>query len=99
MKKLSLCEVEATKSIKHISKNIPKSSKIPDYTHQAYILDVSNAFRVEGICKRESKGKSFESSERSFNHPSLRKTYKPKEYQKKSEDQEFSNIAIIGYIR
>ena len=32
------CEVEATKSIKHISKNNPKSSKIPDYTRRAHVL-------------------------------------------------------------
>ena len=34
------CEVEATKSIKHISKNIPKSSKIHYYTHRAHVLIV-----------------------------------------------------------
>ena len=32
------CEVEAAKSIKHISKNSPKSSKIPDYTRRAHVL-------------------------------------------------------------
>ena len=32
------CEVEASKSIKHISKNSPKSSKIPAYTRRANIL-------------------------------------------------------------
>ena len=31
-------EVEATKSIKHISKNSPYSSKIPDYTRRAHVL-------------------------------------------------------------
>ena len=66
----------------HISKNIPKSSKIPDYTRRAHVLrDVSNAFR-ERTCKHESKRKSYESSERRFNNPSLRKTYKPTECQK-----------------
>ena len=32
------CEVEATKSIKPISKNSPKSSKIPDHTREAHVL-------------------------------------------------------------
>ena len=32
------CEVQATKSIKQISKNSPKSSKIHDYTRRAYVL-------------------------------------------------------------
>ena len=68
------CEVEATNS-RHISKNIPKSSKSHNYTRRAHVLrDVSNAFR-----KHESKRKSYESSERRFKHPSLQKTYKPKE--------------------
>ena len=72
------CEVEATNS-RHISKNISKSSKILDYTRRAHVLrDVSNAFH-ERTCKHESKWKSYESSERRFNHPSLRKNYKPKE--------------------
>ena len=31
-------EVEATKSIKHISKNSPKSSNIPDYTRRDHVL-------------------------------------------------------------
>ena len=57
------CEVEATNS-RHIStENIPKSSKIPDYTRRAHVLrDVSNAFR-ERTCKHESKRKIYESSE------------------------------------
>ena len=56
----------------HISKNIPKSSKIHDYTRRTHVLrDVSNAFR-ERTCKHESKRKSCESSERRFNHLSLR---------------------------
>ena len=38
----------------HIPKNIPQSSKIPDYTHRAHVLrDVSNAF-CECTCKHES---------------------------------------------
>ena len=32
------CEVEATKSIKHTSKNSPNSSKTPDYTRRARVL-------------------------------------------------------------
>ena len=32
------CEVEVAKSIKHISKNSPKSSKIADYTCRAHVL-------------------------------------------------------------
>ena len=57
----------------HISKNIPKSSKIHNYTCQAHVLrDVSNTF---GECtyKHESKRKSYESREKVKN-PSLRKT-------------------------
>ena len=55
----------------HISKNIPKSSKIHDYTRRAHVLrDVSNAFR-ERTYKHESKRESYESSERRFNHLSF----------------------------
>ena len=56
----------------HIPKNIPKFSKIHDYyTRRAHVpRDVSNAFR-ERTCKHESKRKSYESSERRFNHHSL----------------------------
>ena len=32
------CEVEAAKSIKHISKNSPKASNISDYTRRAHVL-------------------------------------------------------------
>ena len=32
------CEVEAIKSIKHISKNSPNSSKIHNYTRRAHVL-------------------------------------------------------------
>ena len=32
------CEVEVTKSFKHISKDIPKSSRIHDYTRLAHVL-------------------------------------------------------------
>ena len=72
------CEVEATNS-RHISKNISKSSKILDYTRRAHVrCDVSNAFH-ERTCKHECKRKSYESSERRFNHPSVRKNYEPKE--------------------
>ena len=67
----------------HISKNIPKSSAkfliIP--VELMYFVMLSNAFR-ERTCKHESKRKSYESSERRFNNPSLRKTYKPTECQK-----------------
>ena len=56
----------------HISKNIPKFSKIHDYVRRARVFrDVSNAFR-ERTCKHKCKRKSYESSERRFNHFSLR---------------------------
>ena len=53
------CEVEVTKSIKHISKNNPKSSKIPDYTRRAHVL---REFRKR-TCKHENKRKSYKSSD------------------------------------
>ena len=53
-----------------ISKNIPKSYKIHDYTRRAQ--KVTNAFR-ERTRQHESKRKYYKSSER-FNNPSLRKT-------------------------
>ena len=62
-----------------ISKNVPKSSKIP--VELMYFVMLSNAFR-QRPCKHESKRKSYESGERWFNNPSLRKTCKPKECQK-----------------
>ena len=34
----NLTESSKAKSIKHISKNSPKSSKIPDYTGRAHVL-------------------------------------------------------------
>ena len=46
-----------------------------------YFVMLSNAFRKR-TCKHESKRKSYESSERRLNNPSLRKTYKPTECQK-----------------
>ena len=71
MKELSRVELRRL-TREHISKNIPKSSKIHDYTRRAHVLrDLSNAFR-ERTCKHESKKKSYESSERRFNHLSLR---------------------------
>ena len=55
-----------------ISKNIPKSYKIHDYTRRAQ--KVTNAFRERTRIKHEGKRKYYESSERRFNNPSLRKT-------------------------
>ena len=41
------CEVEATKSIKHISKNNSKSSKIPYYTRRTHLLrDIKHSINV-----------------------------------------------------
>ena len=41
------CDFEATKSIKHISKNNLKSSQIPDYTRRAHVLrDVKHSINV-----------------------------------------------------
>ena len=58
---------------------LPKFMIIP--VELMYFVMLSNAFRKR-TCKHESKRKSYESSERRFNNPSLRKTYKPTECQK-----------------
>ena len=63
----SLCEVEATKSNKHISQKIPESSKIHYYkgiipVELIYFMMLSNAFRKR-TCKHESKRKSYKSSD------------------------------------
>ena len=60
-----------------------------------FVILLGNAFR-ERTCKHERKSKPYESSERWFNNPSLRKIYKPKECQKYSKDQVFSEIAMTG---
>ena len=46
------------KSIKHISKNNLKSSKIPDHTHRAHVLR-----EHKRTCTHESKRKSYQSSD------------------------------------
>ena len=66
----------------HISKNIPKSSKIHDYT-RAHVLHDFNASR-ERTCKHETKRKSYKGSEGRFSNTSLGKTHKYKRKTAKS---------------
>ena len=72
-------EAEVTNTLQRISRSLPKFMII--LAELMYFVMLCKAFH-ELTCKHYSKRKSYESSERSFNNLSLRKTYKPTECQK-----------------
>ena len=55
-KELSRAELRRLSRLKHISKNRPKSSKIPDYTRRAHVLrdEVTHSANVH--VNRRAKG-------------------------------------------
>ena len=80
LKELSLVKLRRL-TREHLSKNVPKSSKIHNYTRRAHVLrDVSNAFRVR-TCNTRAKENPMEAVRDSsiilrFEKPTSRKSAK-----------------------
>ena len=72
-------EAEVTNTLQRISRSLPKFMII--LVELMYFVMLCKAFH-ERTCKHYSERKSYESSERSFNNLSFRKTYKPTQCQK-----------------